>query len=228
VIGVNGTDGDATIQMLMRGLDQKTGVDMMAQPSVTTRSGQAASIFIVEEFIYPTEYEPPELPSSGGGSASNTIVTPATPTAFEQRDLGITLEVLPVADANRRYVDVSLQPEITDFDGFVNYGSPINATDVGILGQVTTQLTENAILMPVFSIRRADSNLVVADGATIVIGGMLKQEITDVQDKTPVLGDIPVVGRLFQSEAESTRSIAVLFLVNVELLDPTGRPYRER
>jgi len=228
VFGVNGTVGDATIQMLMRGLDQKTGVDMMAQPSVTTRSGQAASIFIVEEFIYPTEYEPPELPSSGGGSASNTIVTPATPTAFEQRDLGITLEVLPVADANRRYVDVSLKPEITDFDGFVNYGSPINATDVGILGQVTTQLTENAILMPVFSIRRADSNLVVADGATIVIGGMLKQEITDVQDKTPVLGDIPVVGRLFQSEAESTRSIAVLFLVNVELLDPTGRPYRER
>lgn len=228
VFGVNGTVGDATIQMLMRGLDQKTGVDMMAQPSVTTRSGQAASIFIVEEFIYPTEYEPPELPSAGGGEDANIIVTPATPTAFEQRDLGITLEVLPVADANRRYVDVSLKPEITDFDGFVNYGSPINTTDTGIFGAVTTQLTENAILMPIFSIRRADSNLVVADGATIVIGGMLKQEITDVEDKTPVLGDIPVVGRLFQSEAESTRSIAVLFLVNVELLDPTGRPYRQR
>lgn len=228
VFGVNGAVGDATIQMLMRGLDQKTGVDMMAQPSVTTRSGQAASVFIVEEFIYPTEYEPPELPSGGGGGATSTIVTPATPTAFEQRDLGIKLEVLPVADAKRRYVDVSLKPEIIDFDGFVNYGSPINTTDVGIFGSVTTQLTENAILMPIFSIRRADSNLVVADGATIVIGGMLKQEVTDVQDKTPILGDIPVVGRLFQSEAESTRSTAVLFLVQVELLDPTGRPFRER
>ncbi len=228
VFGVNGAVGDATIQMLMRGLDQKTGVDMMAQPSVTTRSGQAASIFIVEEFIYPTEYEPPELPSGGGGGTTSTIVTPATPTAFEQRDLGIKLEVLPVADAKRRYVDVSLKPEIIDFDGFVNYGSPINTTDAGIFGSVTTQLTENAILMPIFSIRRADSNLVVADGATIVIGGMLKQEVTDVQDKTPILGDIPVVGRLFQSEAESTRSTAVLFLVQVELLDPTGRPFRER
>lgn len=228
VFGVNGAVGDATIQMLMRGLDQKTGVDMMAQPSVTTRSGQAASIFIVEEFIYPTEYEPPELPSGGGEGTTSTIVTPATPTAFEQRDLGIKLEVLPVADAKRRYVDVSLKPEIIDFDGFVNYGSPINTTDAGIFGSVTTQLTENAILMPIFSIRRADSNLVVADGATIVIGGMLKQEVTDVQDKTPILGDIPVVGRLFQSEAESTRSTAVLFLVQVELLDPTGRPFRER
>lgn len=228
VFGVNGTIGDATIQMLMRGLDQKTGVDLMAQPSVTTRSGQAASIFIVEEFIYPTEYEPPELPSGGGGAVDGTIVTPATPTAFESRDLGVILEVLPVADANRRYVDVTLNPEMVDFDGFVNYGSPINTNSAGVFGSVTTQLTENAILMPIFSTRRTDSNLVVADGSTIVIGGMLKQEVTDVKDKTPVLGDIPVVGRLFQSEANSTRSIAVLFLVNVELLDPTGRPYRDR
>ncbi|MFM2198681.1 MAG: hypothetical protein RLZZ505_2113 [Verrucomicrobiota bacterium] len=228
VFGVNGTVGDATVQMLMRGLDQKTGVDLMSQPSVTTRSGQAASIFLVDEFIYPTEYEPPELPTGGEGAVNGGIVTPATPTAFEKRDLGVILEVLPVADANRRYVDVTLNPEITDFDGFVNYGSPINSTEVGVFGSVTTRLSENAILMPVFSVRRTDSNLVVADGSTIVIGGMLKQEVTDVNDKTPILGDIPVVGRLFQSEAESTRSIAVLFLVNVELLDPTGRPYRER
>ena len=232
VFGVNGTVGDATIQMLMRGLDQKTGVDLMAQPSVTTRSGQAASIFIVEEFLYPTEYEPPELPGGGGdgggGSGGGAIVTPATPTAFESRDLGVILEVLPVADANRRYVDVTLNPKMVDFDGFVNYGSPINTTETGILGSVTTQLSENAILMPIFSIHKADSNLVVADGSTIVIGGMLKQEVQDVEDKTPILGDIPVVGRLFQSEAKSTRSVSVLFLVNIELLDPTGRPYRDR
>ncbi len=233
VFGVNGAVGDATIQMLMRGLDQKTGVDMMAQPSVTTRSGQQASMFIVEEFMYPTEYEPPELPQGGGAvggaaPAGGLIVTPAMPTAFEVRDLGIMLNVLPVADANRRYVDVTLNPEMVEFDGFVNYGSPINTTNAGVLGSVVTQLTENAILMPIFSIRRADSNLVVADGATIVIGGMLKQEVTDVSDKTPILGDIPVVGRLFQSEVENTRSVAILFLVNVELLDPTGRPYRDR
>lgn len=225
VFGVNGTVGDATIQMLMRGLDQKTGVDLMAQPSVTTRSGQAASIFIVDEFIYPTEYEPPELPSGGVGS---TIVTPATPTSFESRDLGIILEVLPVADANRRYVNVTLNPQLVDFDGFVNYGSPIFSPSDGILGLSSTVLTENTILMPIFSVRKVDSNLVVADGATIVIGGLLKQEVTDIQDKTPILGDIPVVGRLFQSEAENTLSTAVLFLVNVELLDPTGRPFRDR
>jgi general secretion pathway protein D len=240
VFGVNGTINGATLQMLMRGLDQKKGVDLMAQPSVTTRSGQAASIYIVEEFIYPTEYEPPELPNSVGvvddGGAGGGVgaggrgfpVTPATPTSFEKRDVGVILEVLPVADANRRYVDVTLNPNITEFDGFVNYGSPINASSSGLLGPVNTVLTPNAILMPVFSARKTNSNLVVADGATIVIGGVLKEEIQDVQDKTPILGDIPIVGRLFQSNAKSHRSTVILFLVNVELLDPTGRPYRDR
>lgn len=240
VLGLNGIIGNATVQLLMRGLDQKKGVDLMAQPSVTTRSGQAASIAIVEEFIYPTEYEPPELPNSvgvvddgaggvvSGGGGGTFPVTPATPTAFEKRDVGIMLEVLPVADANRRYVDVTLNPNITDFDGFVNYGSPINSISAGLLGPITTVLTENTILMPVFSVRKTNTNVVVADGATIVIAGLLKDEITNVNDKTPILGDIPVIGRLFQSNAKNHQSTAILFLVNVELLDPTGRPYRDR
>ncbi len=250
VFGLNGIIGNSTVQVLMRGLDQKKGVDLMAQPSVTTRSGQAASIEIVDEFIYPTEYEPPELPNSVSNVSSDIIVidpdtglitditsgdssqvfpvTPGTPTAFETRDVGISLEVLPVADANRRYVDVTLNPVVSDFDGFVNYGSPITTTQIGLLGPVRTVLTENEILMPVFSVRRVNTNVVVADGATIVIGGLMKEEIQDVQDKTPVLGDIPVVGRLFQSEAKKHLSTAILFLVNVELLDPTGRPYRDR
>ena len=245
VLGLNGIIGNATIQVLMRGLDQQKGADLMAQPSVTTRSGQAASIEIIREFIYPTEYEPPELPNtisststividpltgviiSESGSSSSPI-TPASPTAFEKRDVGISLEVLPVADANRRYVDVTLNPVVTDLDGFVNYGSPINTTNITPLGPITTTLTENAILMPIFSVSKLNSNVVVADGATIVIGGLLKDEIENVQDKTPVLGDIPVVGRLFQSKATKHTSTAILFLVNVELLDPTGRPYRDR
>lgn len=246
VFGVNGILDGTSVQTLVRGLDQKKGVDLMAQPSVTTRSGQAASIRIVREFLYPTEYEPPEVPNTITGTVvittdgdsvtdiqdlgSNTIpVTPATPTAFVTKEVGITLDVLPVADANRRFVNITLNPVVTDFDGFVNYGSPINSsTNAGILGNETLTITDNAILMPVFSVNRANTNMEVADGATIVIGGLLKDEIIDVEDKTPILGDLPVIGRLFQSDVKNHRSTALVFLVSVELLDPTGRPYRDR
>jgi general secretion pathway protein D len=224
IVGVNGVINDTTIQMLIRGLNQRKAADVLATPAISTRSGQAASITMVSEFIYPSEYDPPELPQSVGIVPSNSPLVPATPTEFETRDTGIFLEVLPTADENRRYINVALKPTMTDFEGFVNYGSPINS----IANGTSTLLTENQILMPVFAVKKVDSSLVIADGATIVVGGLLKESVITVNDKTPLLGDLPVVGRLFQSNGIQRNSTAILFLVNVEMVDPTGRPYRNR
>jgi general secretion pathway protein D len=198
----------------------------MARPSVVTRSGQASSIQIIREFIYPTEYEPPEVPDSVEGGAG--IVTPATPTSFDKRDVGITLEVLPVADANKRFVDVTLNPAFVEFDGFVNYGSPINSVGQGLVGSESVVITKNAILMPVFNTQRLATQLTVADGATIVVGGLMTESVKDVEDKVPVFGQLPVVGRMFSSKGRESISTALIFLVQIELMDPTGRPYRNR
>ena len=226
VLSVTGVFGDAQFKSIMRGLDQKKGIDIMARPSVVTRSGQASNIAVIREFIYPTEYEPPEVPQTvEGGSAP---VTPATPTSFEKRDVGITLEVLPVADANKRFVDVTLNPSFIEFDGFVNYGSPIRSSAQGLLGSEVVELTKNAILMPVFSAQKLATQLTVADGATIVIGGLMTESVKNVEDKVPVLGGLPVVGRMFSSKSRESVSTALIFLVNIELIDPTGRPYRDR
>ncbi|MBJ7257231.1 MAG: type II and III secretion system protein, partial [Akkermansiaceae bacterium] len=247
ILGVSGNFSDANIQMLMRGLDQKKGVDIMAQPATVTRSGQSSTIKIIREFIYPTEYEPPELPNSVGETEPSFIlgpdglpilaptqssgispVTPATPTAFETKEVGITLEVLPVVDANKQYITVTLNPIFSEFDGFVNYGSPINSTLQGVLGPQTVEVTKNAILMPIFSKQSTTSSVDVLDGGTVVLGG-LKQEVVEiVNDQTPILGGIPIVGRLFQSSTKKPVSKMILFLVNVELMDPTGHRYRDR
>ncbi|MEI6653829.1 MAG: Amuc_1098 family type IV pilus outer membrane protein [Verrucomicrobiota bacterium] len=218
----------SSVQALMRGLDQKKGVDIMTAASTVTRSGQASSVRMVREMIYPTEYEPPQLPQAsnaniiviGGSSSTPTMVTPSHPTAFEKRDVGIILEVTPTADTDKRFVDIALNPSVVDFDGFVNYGNPIYANSV--------LLSSNRILMPIFSTHRTATNLSVADGATIVIGGLLQNRIQNVADKTPGFGNLPMVGRLFQSQAKQGISTAVVFLVNIQLVDPTGQPYNKR
>jgi general secretion pathway protein D len=126
-------------------------------------------------------------------------------------------------------VTVTLNPTFSDFDGFVNYGSPINATSQGAFGNTQTiQLTRNQILQPVFSRQSLNTTVDVADGATIVVGGLLRQEVQNVNDHTPILGKVPVLGRLFESQAKQPVSTAIVFLVNVELTDPTGHPYHER
>jgi general secretion pathway protein D len=239
VLAVTGLFTDGQVQGIMRGLQQKKGVDLMARPATVTRSGQSSSIAIVREMLYPTEFEPPELPNStggdinngifGGGGGGSTPVTPATPTAFEKKDVGISMEVLPVADPSKQFVTVTLSPTFSDFDGFVNYGSPINSTQTDALGnQASVTVTSNEILQPIFSKQAFSTTVDVMDGATMVVGGLMQDEVQDVEDKTPIFGSIPILGRLFQTKARQSTSTAIIFMINVELMDPTGRRYRDR
>lgn len=238
--------------MLMRGLNQKKGTDFMTCPATVTRSGQTSKIEIIEELIYPTEYEPPELPQQVGNqigigaggllapAPATFPITPATPTAFEKRDVGVTLEVNPIVSADRRYIELALKPEMVTFDGFVNYGTPItsgvSATPLATAGgggvvnnnPNAANITPNRILQPIFSVVRSDTSVTIADGATIVLGGMVEEKVQNVEDQVPILGSMPFVGRLFQSKARQPVKRNVLIMVNVELQDPSGRPYRNR
>jgi len=242
VLWANGTINHTSLTMLMRGLDQKKNVDLVVAPSTTSRSGQQTKVEVIREFIYPTEYEPPELPNQIGGggsidfdtglitgSQSSFPVTPATPTSFEMRPVGVELDVLPTVSEDRHYIDLAIKPSVTDFDGFVNYGSPITSPGSDSFGNPTsTVVTPNEILMPVFSVMKSETNLTVADGATLVIGGMLQESVQKVEDKVPVLGDIPLAGRLFRSEVSAPVRTAVVFFVTVKVVDATGRTFSSR
>ena len=223
-------------ELLMRGFDQKKGADVMVRPEVITRSGQNAEIASIQEFTYPTEFEPPEIPNSVGSGQS--VVTPATPTSFEVKNLGVMLEVLPEVSADRQFIEVAVKPTIREFEGFVNYGTPIvgssTSTSFDIAGGLLSQsgnvgvLTTNDILVPIFKEVTTNTNVVVQNGQTIVIGGLLTESRKKVEDKLPILGDIPWFGRFFQTNALESESRHVIIMLNVELVDAAGEPYRNR
>ncbi len=243
IMALTGLFSDGQVQMIMRGLAQKKGTDLMTAPSVTARSGQKATIEIIREFIYPTEYEPPELPQSVGqngnngggigggitnGSSSGAFpVTPATPTAFETRNTGVTLEIEPTIGENDFVIDLRFVPEIVEFEGFINYGSPIQTTSTDAMGNpVTNVLTENRIEMPVFSTRRVNTALTIYDGYTVAVGGLMREDVQKVEDRVPILGDLPIIGRLFQTNSENRIKSNLIVFVTAQIIDATGRPLR--
>ena len=241
IAALTGLFSDGQVQMIMRGLAQKKGTDLMTAPSVTARSGEKATIEIIREFIYPTEYEPPELPNSIGGSVNGGglggglssgggifPVTPATPTSFETRNTGVTLEIEPTIGTNDFVIDLRFAPDIVEFEGFVNYGSPIQSPATDFLGNPTTvTITENRIEMPVFSSRRVSTALTIYDGYTVAVGGLMREDIQTVEDKVPVFGDLPIVGRLFQTKAENRIKSNLIIFVTAQIIDATGRPLRD-
>ena len=237
ILGITGLFSDGQVQVIMRGLAQKKGTDLMTAPSITARSGQKATIEVIREFIYPTEYEPPELPQGGGGNgiggigggnAAAMIATPATPTAFETKNLGVTLEIEPTIGENDFVIDLRFLPEIVEFEGFINYGSPILSPGTDLLGNANTSvITENRIEMPVFSKRSVNTSLTIYDGYTVAVGGLMREDVQIVEDKVPILGDIPLIGRLFQSEGENRIKSNLIIFVTAQIIDATGRPLRD-
>ena len=241
IFSLAGVLTEPQFNVVWRGLDQKTGVDLISKPSVVTKGGQKASIEIVREFIYPTEFDPPQIPTNVGSNAVLIIngvvqpppplppipVTPTTPTAFETRRVGMILDVEPVISEDGRSVDLTITPEFTEFVGFVNYGSPIisvssNTEPDGTVTSSDGVLTENTILQPIFSTKKINTAVKVYDGATVVLGGLSLDNTIMIDDSVPVIGNLPVVGKLFQSKVKQRRIKNMIMFVSVKVIDPAG------
>lgn len=235
VFAVAGVFTDPQFQLVLRALSQLKSSDMLSDAHVVTRPGQLAKIEQVREFIYPTEYDPPEIPNSFGVvQIGNTIytfldqdpifpATPATPTAFETRRLGKMIEVEPTVAADNKTISLNVLMDVSDFVGFINYGTPITNSAFLVNGQPSV-VTPNEILMPVFDAVKETTNITIWDGQTVAIGGFHGESINTIEDKIPYLGDLPVLGRAFRSEGSESTKRALTIFVTVRLVDPGGNP----
>jgi general secretion pathway protein D len=229
VLALAGIFTNPQFQVVLRAINQQKGVDLVSAPKITVTSGRKATINISRKFPYPKDYAPPQIPQTqfGGGG----VATPSTPTSFEVRKVGVQLEVEPTIGPDGYTIELSLSPQIVEFEGMVNYGTPINAvapikTIGGVsLGQTTkVVLSQNPILQPVFSVRQVDTQVTVQDNQTVVLGGLMREDVQKVQDKTPIVGDLPLVGALFRSSDNQRIKRNLLIFVTAGLLDPAGQP----
>ncbi len=261
ILSLTGIFDSGSYQMIMRGLSQKKGVDVMSAPSLVARPGEleytpdpdplasdqngdngCAKIEVVRRFIYASNYDPPEIDAGGNNNWNNNnnnnnnggggmpIASPANPSEWAVEEVGIVMrfKVAELSEESDIIQFDQFEIKVVDFEGFINYGSPITA---GITNQTKIEhitLTENRIDMPVFSRRYINSNPCIYDGYTIAIGGLIEDNVQKVEDRVPVFGDLPLVGRFFRSNAESHVRKNMIVFVTAEKIDPTGKPTRHR
>ncbi len=243
VFSVAGLLTDPQFQVVVRALSQHKGTDFLCNSHVLVKPGQIASLEQTREFIYPSEYDPPEIPNTVGNNNTSVIfdifgniigiqqggnlaapITPAHPTAFETRKLGKVIEVEPSVSSDNLTVNLNVSTDFTDFVGYINYGVPITDHTIrDAFGNAAIQ-TPNEILMPVFDSVRETTNVTVWDGQTIAIGGFHGEGVTTGEDKIPVIGDLPGIGRAFRSSQQTSNKKALVIFVSVLLVDPGGNP----
>jgi general secretion pathway protein D len=275
---VNAFLGNADLSMILHMLSQRSDTDLLSAPKVLTGPGKEATMKVVTEYIYPTEYDV-QLTASGGGSSggsssgggSSEILAVVEPENFTMREVGVILQVTPELSQGGQLINLHLHPQVVSDPTWKNYGmripkssnSQFNAFDsvssimnslvanLTALGGLTSEETayyrdmlgnaaatsinsinsgENTLSyydapmeQPFFKTRSIETDITIANGATVVMGGLITEERKSMEDKIPYLGDIPWLGRFFRSRSEWSNKRNLLIFVTARLVDPMGR-----
>ena len=219
--------GQETLAVAIRAIEESAGSDLMSSPSLTVLDGKTAVIKVAQLLRYPQAYGDIQsnVGQGGGGGAlgaanTSVAITAGTPQDFTVQEVGVTLEVTPTVAADDS-IALNLKPKVTEFEGFVEYGG----TSVALTGG-TTVTVPSGFFQPIFSTREVTTDVTVFDGATVVIGGLTREEVRSVEDKVPVLGNLPLIGAAFRSSGKSVAKRSLMVFVTANLVSPGGATLR--
>lgn len=177
---------------ILDALAQENLVTMLAEPNLTTVSGQTASFLAGGEFPVPV-----------AGTAGQAGGVPTITVVFKK--FGVSLDFTPtVLDAN--HVSLRVRPEVSE---------------LSTTGQVSVPISTNAtVSIPALTIRRAETTVELGSGESFAIGGLLQNNSQTDISKVPWLGDIPVLGQLFRSQQFQRNETELVIVVTPYLVKP--------
>ena len=125
------------------------------------------------------------------------------PQDLQKRDIGILLNVTPSVGKDMKTITLIVAPEVSQFSQFRDLG-----------GGVT---------VPEFTSSQLTTSVIMEDGQTIVLGGLMTDSDSNQVTKVPVLGDLPLVGGLFRQKEHTSTKKNLLIFITARLLGPRGQ-----
>lgn len=127
---------------------------------------------------------------------------------FDYKDIGISLEVLPQVNT-AGFITLRIHPEISSETGTVTFGGADGAP------------------IPIITRRTTESTVTIKSGYTLAIGGLMERTTSTTDTKVPVLGDIPILGRLFRHDSDSRDQRNLIIFITAKVLNADGSTYRD-
>jgi len=146
-------------------------------------------------------------------NAGTSAITPIT----QQVETGPVLDVVPYVLSDGYTINLTLIPSLVEFVGYDTPPSIANVTQGTGLNVV-----QLPVILPDFTVRQVVTTVNIWDNQTVVIGGLISSDIASTKDKVPVLGDLPVLGNLFQSTSKTVQKKNLMIFVTATIVDPAG------
>lgn len=222
--------GNSEIDLRITAMEQEGTADVLSAPRVTTKSGNEAILRVAEVHRYPQDWDVET------GQRTSPVTKPQD---WEDFDLGVSLKVTPVVDSESNTIDLDLHPEINKFKGFDQYKVGANAYESDGVGldengnvvygsQILGDSSALIVSMPYFEKRSIQTQVTIADGHTVLMGGLVDERTETFRDQVPFLGDIPYLGRLFRSEGSRSAKKNLVIYVKATQVDDHGMTQADR
>ena len=212
------------LAVVLHAIEQRSGSETLGEPEITTTSGRQTQMRATKVRTIITGADTSTSSSSttggtGGGGSTGTSLATITYTTTQIEE-GPVLDVVPCVLSDGYTINMALIPSMTDFLGYdtppnINIQSSAGAGgNIGYVGVMPP--------LPLFFIRQLATTVNVWDNQTVALGGLITSYESSVKDKVPVIGDLPLVGRLFQSNGKTTTKKNLMIFVTPTIVDPAG------
>ncbi|MDB6059543.1 MAG: Type and secretion system protein [Verrucomicrobiales bacterium] len=223
---ITGILTDPQFRVAIRAIEQRSGADLLSAPKVTTLSGRQAHISVLDLVQIVTGVDLSQT-AGGAGAANNNstasvgVVASSITFTTDQLPFGPSLDVMPTVSADGYSIQMVMIPTFTEFLGYDNPGQFVPQAQS--VGGSTVGIPLTAVLpLPRLRVRQVVTTCNVWDGQTVVLGGLISEDIRKIKDKVPILGDLPFFGRLFRSESNESNKKNLLVFVTPTIIDPAG------
>ncbi|MEI6211155.1 MAG: hypothetical protein WCR06_05970 [bacterium] len=221
LFNLQGVFGQLDITTVLHALSQRSNTDLLSAPKVVTKAGQEAVIKVITEYIYPTTFTVIGGQAAAGTAGNAVASQPGVePGGFQTREVGVILQVVPEVSAEGQMINLTMNPQVVSEPQWKDYGYDVVTPGTDTSDPIITHIPME---QPLFKVRSISTSVSIYNGATVVMGGMITENRIFSDDKIPVLGDLPYIGRLFRSKAEQTDKRNLLIFVTARLVDPAGR-----
>jgi len=130
-----------------------------------------------------------------------------TPKEWDTREFGTRLIVTPSVQSDDKTIELDVQPEVSSLLMFRQFVSSRN----------------NDYSLPQFFVQSVKTTVSINDGDTLVMGGLMRDELVRTDDKVPIIGDLPLIGRFFRGKSEVEKKSNLMIFVTAKIIDPSGR-----
>ena len=127
---------------------------------------------------------------------------------FEYKDIGIILRVTPQVNS-AGFIKLTLAPEVSSTTSSVSFGGAGGAS------------------IPIIQTRKATTQVTLKDGSTLGIGGLLSSTSDNAHNHVPILGELPLLGRLFSNDGDKLNKQNLLIFITAKTISPEGASVSE-